>query len=413
MGKLQTLAFGAAAVSVMCAGIIGGTVLRTQADIKQVSQSGTIKLGNVAGIQKEGLELSESEYFFQLAELIQRNYVEPIEIDQAMASGAIRGAIGSLLDPESQFFSKEAFASYQKMLRGEYEGIGVDLRFLYDEKELGKLREKSRDTDTLLLLPVIEVSAVMPNSPANKAGIEAGDRILKVNDKWIVTGEDIRKLRDMQTQVTEKKLDASELTKFRDILQERVKSNIPGGKVREKLMVGTEGTVKLTWIRDGKEMSADVGKANLKVPAVTENEVRFFGDSNLEASKLPETIDLRNSGPGDLDTMTRLLTDLLPSGVYGQIVREKGDAKDFSLEGRGTGEKRFRLMTDSSTTGVSAIFAHALVGAGLATIEGKLPPDPKWIQVQRMPDGSGYTLNTGIFRAKTAVSKNETAEVIR
>ncbi len=413
MAKLQTFAFGAAVLCLGCAGVIGGTILRTQAEIKQVSQSGTIKLSNVAGIQQQGLELSESEYFFQLAELIQRNYVEPIEIDQAMASGAIRGAVGSLLDPESQFFSKEAFASYQKMLHGEYEGIGVDLRFLYDEKELGKLREKSRDTDTLLLLPVIEVSAVMPGSPANKAGLEAGDRILKVNDKWIVTGEDIRKLRDMQTQVTEKKLDASELTKFRDILQERVKSNIPGGKVREKLMVGSEGTVKVTWVRNGKEMSADIGKAKLKVPAMLESEVRFFSDSPLEATKLPATLDLRNSGPGDLDTMTRLLSDLLPSGVYGQIVREKGDAKDFRVEGKGAGDKRFTLITDRSTTGVSAIFAHALVGAGLATVEGKLPPDPKWIQVQRMPDGSGYTLNTGIFRAKTSVSQNNSAEVIR
>jgi carboxyl-terminal processing protease len=109
--------------------------------------------------------------FWQTYNLIQSDYLDPEgdEVAQnALVDGAIRGMVDALDDPFSGYITPQQFAVLNSQLSGEFVGIGVTLR--------------TRDDDLL------EVVNVLPNAPAQKAGIQAGDIF------WSVNGEDATRL---------------------------------------------------------------------------------------------------------------------------------------------------------------------------------------------------------------------------
>jgi len=147
-----------------------------------------------------GEELSETKYFTEMVQLLKKAYVEPVKENDKLATGAVRGMIGSLADPNATFLAPDQFKSYQAQLKGEFEGIGAEFRYIFDGDQLKKAQSGSRSVDVLLLIPDLVVSAVLPGSEAEKAGLSVGDRINGVNGKWLVSASEIKKLRELQTQ---------------------------------------------------------------------------------------------------------------------------------------------------------------------------------------------------------------------
>lgn len=92
---------------------------------------------------------------------IRKNYVEETD-DKELLHGAIDGMLGRL-DPYSQYFDASEYEQFQKRTKGQFVGIGI---------EVGEI-------------PGIGLQVVAPieGSPAYKAGIRAGDRILKIDGK--------------------------------------------------------------------------------------------------------------------------------------------------------------------------------------------------------------------------------------
>lgn len=107
----------------------------------------------------------ESDYAFvrRLVDIhrqISGNYVEPIE-DEKLEQGALDGMFGQL-DPFSMYVPPQKQAEFDRMLDGSFEGVGIQLN----------QNEKTKQ---------IEVITPIEGSPAFKAGVFAGDIILKVN----------------------------------------------------------------------------------------------------------------------------------------------------------------------------------------------------------------------------------------
>ena len=90
------------------------------------------------------------------------DYIEPITKD-SLAELAIP-AILEKLDPHSAYIPAREFKQVEEPLQGEFDGIGVVFNMA---------------TDTVIILNVI------PSGPSQKAGVLAGDRIIKVNDTLI------------------------------------------------------------------------------------------------------------------------------------------------------------------------------------------------------------------------------------
>ena len=102
------------------------------------------------------------DLFGEVLENIQKDYVE--DVDQAeMMDSAINGVLQSL-DPYSAYMSPELFKEMQTDTRGEFGGLGIEIGM-----ESG----------------VVKVISPIDDTPAAKAGIKAGDYIVKIGKEQV------------------------------------------------------------------------------------------------------------------------------------------------------------------------------------------------------------------------------------
>lgn len=102
--------------------------------------------------------------FWDTWDLVSKEYVDKKAIDpQKMYYGAIQGMVASLGDPYTVFLPPEQQKSTQEELSGSFDGIGIILGYNKDKR--------------------LVVIAPLKDTPAEKAGIKAGDQILKIDGK--------------------------------------------------------------------------------------------------------------------------------------------------------------------------------------------------------------------------------------
>jgi carboxyl-terminal processing protease len=101
--------------------------------------------------------------FWETWNVLKENFFEPQRFDtQKMIEGAISGMVKSLGDPYTIFFNPKDTKDFFEEAKGTFEGIGIEI----DKKK-----------DDLLVISPLE------GTPAEKAGLRAGDKILKIGDK--------------------------------------------------------------------------------------------------------------------------------------------------------------------------------------------------------------------------------------
>ena len=134
---------------------------------------GLVGLGLVAGIlvsvgvtavaQREArapIPLEDIRQFSSVFAAIKNNYVEPVE-DKKLIDGAIAGMLSDL-DPHSAYLDAEAFREMQTQTQGEFGGLGI---------EVG-----TEDGYVKVISPI-------EDTPAARAGVMAGDLVIKIDDK--------------------------------------------------------------------------------------------------------------------------------------------------------------------------------------------------------------------------------------
>ncbi|UPQ82589.1 MULTISPECIES: S41 family peptidase [Pseudomonadaceae] len=109
---------------------------------------------------KAPLPLDELRTFAEVLDRIKAAYVEPVD-DKTLLENAIKGMLSNL-DPHSAYLEPEAFAELQESTSGEFGGLGIEVGI-----EDG----------------FIKVVSPIDDTPASKAGIEAGDLIVKIDGK--------------------------------------------------------------------------------------------------------------------------------------------------------------------------------------------------------------------------------------
>ena len=121
--------------------------------------------------QDEYYELMQ--VFVDTFDEIDQNYVKGVDRRKLIES-AIRGMLADL-DPYSDFISPEELAKFNETIDQEFGGVGIQVRFLRE-------------------IRAIEVSTPLAGSPAYKAGILAGDRIVEVAGKKVADFEQNREM---------------------------------------------------------------------------------------------------------------------------------------------------------------------------------------------------------------------------
>ncbi len=122
----------------------------------------TVSLQTAARNATDPLPLEELQQLAAVYGMIKSNYVEPVN-DQKLITDAISGMVEGL-DPHSQYFDKKSFSEFKEGTSGKFVGVGIEIT-----QEDG----------------LIKVVSPIEGSPADKAGIRAGDLITRVDDKAV------------------------------------------------------------------------------------------------------------------------------------------------------------------------------------------------------------------------------------
>ncbi|MFO0564824.1 MAG: S41 family peptidase [Polyangiaceae bacterium] len=220
--------------------------------------------------------------------LIENEYVEPVD-RQRLVEGAIKGMVAEL-DPHSGYLPPRDWAIFQSDTEGKFGGVGVEVDF--------------RDDYVMVIAPI-------EGSPAERAGVRSGDRIVAIDNKSVrdKTPDDlIRAMRGApgtKVVISVKRAGKDDLLHF--TLTREV---IAVASVAQKLMEGGVGYVRVKQFQAGThdELLDAAGKLR------KENQGELSG----------VILDLRNNPGGLVDEAAAVADEFLVGGViYSTRHRER------------------------------------------------------------------------------------------
>ena len=297
--------------------------------------SATIALAFVAGcfINVNDVPKSDFDIVEQAWEIIIQDYVENDQIDtEALAQGAVRGMVEALDDPYTSYLDAETYQLSLQSLEGKFEGIGAYVT-VKDEQ--------------------IIISAPIADSPADRAGIRAGDIILEVDG-----------------QSTE----GMSLTEVVLLVQ------------------GPEGTtVDLLILHEGETepVLISVVRAVIEVPSVDfemMGEIAYIGITGFTDRTAEELlpvmatvnqqaagiiVDLRGNLGGPLAAAVDVTSLFLEEGVVVEVVDNEGHRDVYPIKNVGiTTDLPLVVLVDGYSASASEVVAGALQDYGRAVIAG-------------------------------------------
>ena len=300
----------------------------------------------------------ELKVFSDVLDIIEENYVDAVE-PKELIRGAIQGMISSI-DPHSAYLLPDAYKDLQIETKGEFSGIGIVITM--------------QDN-------VVTVISPIEGTPAYRAGIKAGDQIIKVDGektKPMMLWEAVKKMRGKKgtpVLVTIWRKESPEPLEFNI-----VRDIIPLESVRSHSLKPGYGYVRITNFR---EKTANDVKAALK---------------ELESDKTPLKgliLDLRDNPGGLLDQAIEVADIFLDSG---RIVSIKGRRKPHSKiyvahSNKDKHSYPIVLLVNEGSASASEIVAGALQDHDRCVVLGTTSFGKGSVQtVEPLRDGSGLKL---------------------
>ena len=299
-----------------------------------------LPLTTAAFAQVEGNASPEFARLYAVYQRIKASYVEPVD-DETLFRGAIDGMLASL-DPHSAYLDGSSLQRLETMIDGNYQGLGISIQM--DDG-------------------AVKVVSPFRGSPADQAGIKAGDFITHIDGRLIYGLE----IDDAVAQMRGPAGTSVALTLFRPGRDEPVEVTVTRGvielePVTSELKEGVIGHISVN------EFSADVGRDVAQ--AITD--LRREAGGRLNGLVL----DLRRNPGGSLDEAVAL-SDLFLS--QGQIVSQRGrssrDTVYYDAEtvyrGDALAGTPMIVLIDEGSAAASEIVAGALQDHNRALIMGE------------------------------------------
>ncbi len=362
--KQRKVSFGVLALAILIA-FIAGNRLPTIGDyfFAPYTNKGNQTLS-------QNLDFSETEKIF---DLLKQKYDGKLDM-QKLQDGLNKGLVDAAGDPYTVFMSQKEAEEFQSDLNGTFSGIGA---------ELGKRN------DALVVISPIN------DSPAQKAGLKAGDVILKINNEEttnLSVDAAVNKIRgEVGTDVT---LSLARNGTPLDLKITRAQISVPS--VKSEILEGNIGYLQISRFSDDT--------ADLSAKAAKE-----FKDKNVKGV----VVDVRNNGGGLLDSAVKVAGLWLDNKV---VVAEKQGGKTTSELRTGNnpvlaGIPTTMLINEGSAS-ASEILAGALHDHGVAKLVGKKSFGKGSVQeVVDLP--SGGILKVTVARWFTPNGKNIDKEGIK
>jgi carboxyl-terminal processing protease len=326
----------------------------------------------ISSVEAEVEGYEELKVFTEAISLIRKNYVEEVKPKELIYS-AIKGMLSSL-DPHSGFMTPEMYKEMQVDTKGEFGGLGIQIGI----KE-----------------GFLTVIAPIEDTPAYKAGIKAGDKIIKINNeptKDMGLHDAVSKMRGIPstsvklTILREGWKETKEFTIVREVI--KIKS------VKSKLLEDDIGYIKITQFQE--QTSDDLSNA---VEKLTQEKMNSL------------ILDLRNNPGGLLNSAVDVSGQFLPSGklvVY--IKNKKGERQEYhSSKNKSNFTMPMVVLVNQGSASASEIVAGALKDWNRAVIIGTQTFGKGSVQsVVPLGDGSAMRLTTARYYTPKEISIQST-----
>jgi carboxyl-terminal processing protease len=316
---------------ILLIGIGGGFYFGQAKNVQIVDNGEKIVIKKETG-QPKNVDFS---VFWDTWEIIEEKYVDRPTDYNEMVYGAISGLVDSLDDPYSVFMNPEESKEFMEDMEGSFEGIGA---------EIG-IRKN-----------ILTIIAPLEGMPAEKAGLKAGDKIIKIDGETtidITLTEAVRKIRgEKGTEVI--------LT----IMREETEA-LPAGRQESKEIKIIRGLIDVKSVEWEIKKIDETELAYLKIRRFSEDtfqELNKAAGEILSSSAKGIVLDLRNNPGGYLDVAVKV-TSIFIDGKEVVVIEDfgNGDKKEYKSSGRAKlAHLPVAVLINQGSASASEILAGAL-----------------------------------------------------
>ena len=337
-------------------------VATMSANVNEYEKSLEQVAGELAAMEKI---LSGGDKLMQTILSVRNNYVDPIDLDTIYEKAIPK--LLSELDPHSEYIPAKMFESVNESLEGEFDGIGIVFNAM---------------TDTITVLSVI------PQGPSDKAGVRAGDRVIRIDDRD-VAGQGLRQ--------------DSMVRLMRGPRGSKVKLSIKRSAVEELVDINiTRAAIEVHSVTAAfmLDKSAGIGYLRLSQFSRTSHSEICSAMERLKGEGMKSIIvDLRGNGGGFLDQVVNILNEFLERGKL-IVYTEDRHGRRVDEYSDGTGrytDIKIAVLVDELSASSSEILAGAIQDNDRGLVIGRRTFGKGLVQAQ-LPFSDGSAIRLTVAR---------------
>lgn len=309
--------------------------------------------------EPEVAKQADFSMFWTVWEKLGQEYVDKKALDpKKMTEGAISGMVSSLGDPYTVYLPPTQNKDAKADLAGEFGGVGIQLGYKNN---------------------VLAVVAPVPETPAEKAGVKAGDLILHITDleKKIDLDTDKMAIVTAVGYIRGKKGTTVSLTLAREGVNEPINLDLVRDTIIDKSV-----TLKII----------DNNIAHLRLSKFGDRTLQEWQEAIAKIGDMPIVLDLRNNPGGYLEGSVYIASEFLPQGKL-VVVQQAGDGSKIEHKALRKGallKNKLVVLVNEGSASASEILSGALKDHNRAKIIGMKTFGKGSVQSpEDFPDGSG------------------------
>lgn len=311
--------------------------------------------------------------FWQVWDLLHKDFVKKDKLNEKeLFYGAIHGMVAAAGDPYTVFMNPKVAAEFDSDLAGTFEGIGAEIGIKKGE---------------------LTVIAPLPETPAEKAGLRAGDKIISINNESTVgmtVEQAVSKIRGPKNSQVVLKIFRQDFDQPKDFKIARDVITVKSVRTEAR----KDGIFVITITNFNNDTEQLFAKA---------------ASQAVEANPKGIILDLRNNPGGYLDTAIEVASRWIEDGI---VVTEKfSDQKKNEYLARGLARlKDFPtiVLINQGSASASEIVAGALQDTGKAKLVGKQSFGKGSVQIlENLSDGSSIKITVAQWLTPKGNNINE------
>lgn len=353
MYNKKNIRLGVSVVCTLCTALIIGGVIRSE-KAQQTKQ---------AFFELEYMQMSEKASI--IASMLEKNYIENFD-DTELSEKMYAAMTDAMDDPYTCYLTKEQMAAFTDDSSGRMSGIGV---VIAEEDGHCVIKE------------------VLEGSPAEKAGIKAGDIITEI-DGTDVSGMPITEISSMTKGVENTNVNISVMRGTK-----RLDFNVERKSIELKYVTGKcDGNIGYIKITEFSQVAAEQFKTML---------------ADLEKQNIKGLIiDLRNNPGGIIDVVAEIADTILPEGLITYTVDKYGNRRDI-LSAEGELDMPVAVLVNGGSASASELLAGALQDRKKGIIIGTQTFGKGIVQgLYSLSDGSGLKITIQKYYTPNGVCIN-------